>query len=571
MVARRLCHNDPMSDAPSGAASAVEDFWRLRRRARLREVLDQLSGGSSELLPYDDVRRRMRAVESTAPRLEDVPLAAIVGSVGRYRDFTREFLPRQNSDKERWVRVKLGMTGDTGLPPIEVYRIGDAYFVKDGNHRVSVMRELGAEYIQAYVTPVHTRVTLHPDDDPDDIILKAEYARFLEETRLDELRPGADLTVTAPGQYDTLLEHISVHRYYLGIDEDREVPYEEAVGHWYDHVYRPVVEAILATGLLRGFEGRTETDLYLWLSEHRGRLEEEMGWKLPSETIAENLQAGPRLSPEQRDELLDKLAHDREEVARVRLADDVLVALTGRGGGFAALEQALEVARFEQATLYGLHVVATQAEAQAPAAAAVRARFEGRCREAGVAHQFTLAVGGVVELLLERASWVDLVVADLTDPAANARFGAQYRAMLRRCPKPLLAVPRSADSSRARRLERVLLAYDASQRAEEALFAAAYVTAKWKLPLVVVTVSELGRPSAVTLDRARRYLGRFEIEADFLQAGGPVAETIVETAEAHRCDVIFMGSHAYSRWLESMLGGVLEEVLQRAERPVLIT
>ena len=151
----------------------------------------------------------------------------------------------------------------TGLPPIEVYNIGDAYFVKDGNHRVSVARQLGNETIQAYVTEVRTRVPMTADLTPDDLILKAEYADFLEQTHLDELRPDADLNVTIPGQYPKLLEHIAVHQYYRGLDLDREVSYLEAVAHWYDTVYLPIIELISERGIMRSFPDRTETDLYL--------------------------------------------------------------------------------------------------------------------------------------------------------------------------------------------------------------------------------------------------------------------------------------------------------------------
>ena len=151
-----------MVEPATGTARATSDFWRARRRARLREVLSVVSGRDEPLLSYDDVRRQFRGVESSRRDLTEVPLEAIVGSVGRYNDFTREFLPRQDSDKERWVRVKLAMTGPSGLPPVDLYRIGDAFFVRDGNHRVSVMRELGAEYIQAYVTSVVTNINPPP-------------------------------------------------------------------------------------------------------------------------------------------------------------------------------------------------------------------------------------------------------------------------------------------------------------------------------------------------------------------------------------------------------------------------
>lgn len=108
------------------------------------------------------------------------------------------------------------------------------------------------------------------------------------------MRPGADLKVTAPGAYPELLEHISVHRYFMGIDLDRPVTWEEAVVHWYDAVYLPVVKAIREHRLLEKFEGRTVTDLYLFLSEHRGRLEREFGWAMDGPELAEGLAEGGR-------------------------------------------------------------------------------------------------------------------------------------------------------------------------------------------------------------------------------------------------------------------------------------
>ena len=134
-------------------ASAVDDFYKARRRAQLHDIAAALRGASSRLLSYEDVRTRLQAVESSRRYLADIPLDSIVGSVGRYNDFTRTFLPKNNSAKQRWINVEVQMTGLEGLPPIDVYQLGDVYFVKDGNHRVSVARQLAFAYIQAYVTP----------------------------------------------------------------------------------------------------------------------------------------------------------------------------------------------------------------------------------------------------------------------------------------------------------------------------------------------------------------------------------------------------------------------------------
>ncbi len=221
---------------------ALEDFRTARRQSALEQIVARMTGRSVDLLSYEDVRQKLRAKFREPRKLKEIPLNAIVGSVDRYKDFTRNFLPKEEIDEHRWAGVRAATTGMVGLPPVEVYQINDVYFVEDGNHRVSVARRLGATHIQAYVTKFESRVPLTPDVQPDELIVKAEYVEFLEHTHLDEIRPEADLTMTAPGGYRTLEEHIHAHQYFMGLNQQREVPLEESVAHWYDTVYSPVVE-----------------------------------------------------------------------------------------------------------------------------------------------------------------------------------------------------------------------------------------------------------------------------------------------------------------------------------------
>lgn len=88
-----------------GSARIAEDFWRARRRARVQRVLARPTGRHGELLAYDDVRRKLHGIESPAARRQEVPLGAIVGSVGRHKDYDRAFLPLRDSDLDRWTRV----------------------------------------------------------------------------------------------------------------------------------------------------------------------------------------------------------------------------------------------------------------------------------------------------------------------------------------------------------------------------------------------------------------------------------------------------------------------------------
>lgn len=204
--------------------------------------------------------------------LEEIPVDLIAGSVGRYRDFDRAFLPRQRQTRNRWINIDRAMQQDVRLPPVELYKIGEVYFVRDGNHRVSVAREREQNYIDAFVTEIDVRVPLTPDTDLDELIRKAEQSDFFSKTNLDRLRPGQNVRLTLPGQYGKLLEHIHVHRWYLGVENHREMGWEEAVQSWYDRVYMPMVLYIREEKILEEFPNRTETDLYLWIIEHRSVL-----------------------------------------------------------------------------------------------------------------------------------------------------------------------------------------------------------------------------------------------------------------------------------------------------------
>ena len=548
----------------------------------------RLTGRSAELLSYEEVRQKLKARASGKRGLKEIPLDAIVGSVDRYADFTRGFLPRQDRDEQRWARVKVAMTGLVGLPPIEVYQLGQTYFVHDGNHRVSVARQLGATSIQAYVTEVRTRIPLSPDVEPNDLILKAEYADFLERTRLDVLRPDADLSVTVPGQYQVIEEHIEVHRYFMGLEQQREIPYEEAVGHWYDVVYLPVVQVIREQGILRDFPGRTEADLYLWVSEHRAKLEQELGWEVRPEAAVIDLaaQAGPRpqrVMARVGERVLDAVIPDeleagpppgewRRERLAVRRDDrlfaDILVPLSGEEMGWQALEQALVVAQREGARLRGLHVVPSEDQRKSAGAQAVQAEFNRRCEAAGIPGELAVEVGEPARKISERARWTDLVVLNLAHPPGPqpiARLSSGFSTLIRRCARPVLAVPRAAS-----RLDRALLAYDGSPKADEALFIATYLSGTWSIPLVVTTVIESGRASSDTLARAQTYLETHGVQATLVERTGPVAAETLITAEEYESDLLIMGGYGYNPVLEVVLGSAVDEVLRRSRLPMLI-
>jgi nucleotide-binding universal stress UspA family protein len=566
--------------------SAIQDFRRARARAKIEQIMARLTGASTELLNYEEVRQKLKGTHTTSLGLQDIPIDAIIGSVGRYADFTRSFLPRQDEDERRWAGVETAMTDMEGLPAVEVYQIGEAYFVLDGNHRVSVAKQLGATHIEAHVTQLHTRVPLAPDDRPEDLIVKAEYAEFLERISLDKLRPDADLSTSIPGRYRELEEHVSVHRYFMGIEQEREIPHEEAVAHWYDHVYFPVVEIIRRNGILRDFPGRTETDLYLWILRHRDELGQELAWEIRPEVAASDLVSrfSPRLkrifarvAAKVRDMTLPKRIasgpragewrREREGSAReTRLFARTLVTISGEDGGWKAVELALEVARREGGRLVGLHVVASEAQ-KSKAIRAIQAEFERRCEEAKIPAQWVLETGDVATTICERGQWLDLVVASVAHPPGDqpvARLGSGFRALVQHCPTPVLAVSQASSG-----VNRVLLAYDGSPKADEALFVSTYLAGRWNVDLTVVTVLVGEQTTARTIKRARRYLERHGIEAEYVTGRGPVGEAILQAAEERDSELIVMGGYS-NPVLEIVFGSTVDEVLQHGRYSVLI-
>lgn len=568
--------------------SAIQDFQRARNQADLKEILGRLTGRSTELLSYEDVRQKVRASGVVSRSLQEIPLDDIIGSVGRYNDFTRDFLPRQDSDQTRWANVKMAVSDLAGVPPVELYKVGEIYFVHDGHHRISVARNLGATHVQAYVTEIRSKVPLSPETEPDDLILKAEYADFVEETELDHLRPEADLTVTVPGQYQKLLEHIEVHRHYMGLEQQREIPYREAVTHWYDNVYRPVVDVIEEQGILHDFPNRTETDLYLWIGKRRENIQKELGWEIPSSVAAadlasqfssrlprvmgrigrrvldiivpDELESGPETGTWRREQLTDRIQD--------RLFNTILVPVSGNESGWIALEMASEVARREGSQIHGLHVVSDKIESETPEMKAIRERFYWRQGEVSFKGDFHFRSGSIVRNISEKARWVDLVVVKVDfppEPGLLGRLGSNFRTLVRRCSRPILAVTGPATP-----LLRPLLAFDDSPKAQEALFIATYLSGSWNVPLTVVSVSEKEKLNLKNLKKARSYLEEHGIEASYISASGPVAETLLQTAEDNACDWMIIGGYNLSPLVEAVLGTVLNQVIQQATIPLLI-
>ncbi len=276
---------------------ARSDFGKLRTRETLTRILSLLKARRDEMLSLGDVRSLLRPDSETYKGMRTIPIEMIVGSEGRYKDFNRAFLPRHDKLMRRWISVDMAHYQDVALPPIKVFEIGGVYFVRDGNHRVSVAKAKGAVFIDAEVISLSSEIPITPGMSREELkraVIDFEEARFYEMTRLHEPRPEARITFTEVGRYDELLGHIREHKWYMNLKESAEIPFETAADSWYTKVYFPIVEIIRETNLLGQFPQCTEADLYVFVGQHWGELSRRYGPLFTLEEAAEDFSIASR-------------------------------------------------------------------------------------------------------------------------------------------------------------------------------------------------------------------------------------------------------------------------------------
>ena len=310
----------------SSYREGVSKFQSVRNKAFWQEILHQFTGRQNELMNFDEVRSRLHLHEEHYQGVHDVPLEQIVGSVGRYKDFTSTFLPKNSNMKERWSRIYALANSMEGPPPIELYKVGDAYFVRDGNHRVSVAHELGSKTIQAHVIEMPTTVPLRPGMSDQEFEAAEAYANFLEETGLSRAVPDHEsIELTVPARYHELMGYIFLHERILEKVEGQAQTTETVTADWYHHLYEPAVGLIRKYKVLVLGKGkkaaRTEGDLFLWLMNNLLDLRHQYGDEAPVKSFSgaiksyleeENAQVPDALASENDESLL----LTRDEVAR---------------------------------------------------------------------------------------------------------------------------------------------------------------------------------------------------------------------------------------------------------------
>jgi hypothetical protein len=276
----------PRSTGLAGA-DAQDDFLRARRRlalSRLSRWLRREPGEVDHILPFDEVVAALGRLQERDAGEQVVALDAIVGTVDRLQGFDRHFRPTTPQVRRRWERIAAAMRRGEEMPPVDLYRVGEVYFVKDGHHRVSVARALGYHVIDARVTEVVTRVGAGRDLQRSDLPLKSHERVFFERVPLaSHARPR--VRPSDPWDFARLAEGIEAWGWRWTQEHGKLMDRRQLATRWYEEEYVPVVTMLRDAGMLgRG----TEADAYLRVGGDRYRLLRTHEW---SEDVLARLRA----------------------------------------------------------------------------------------------------------------------------------------------------------------------------------------------------------------------------------------------------------------------------------------
>jgi hypothetical protein len=256
---------------------AQTDFLRARRRAALGAMVARLRGEPDDVrlvLPYEEVVAALGYVSEHSAGQHVVPLDAIVGTVDRGRDFDRSFRPTTGRVRSRWEHIAAAMRRGEAMPPVDLVRVGQIYFVRDGHHRISVARALGHTDIDAYVTEVVTRIGAERAITLDELPVKSHERVFFERVPLPD-NARADIKLTDPWDYGRLAEAVEAWGFRLSQERGEPISRREGAYLWLETEYRPVIEMLQGADLIGT---NTETEAYMRVSAARYRLLRTHTW-----------------------------------------------------------------------------------------------------------------------------------------------------------------------------------------------------------------------------------------------------------------------------------------------------
>ena len=248
-------------------ADAQYDFSRARRQRALARLAARLRRAEDvdHILPFEEVARALGRTGERRLGQQLIALDSIVGTVDRSGEFDRSFRPTSPRVRERWQRINLAQRKGEAMPPIDVYRIGELHFVKDGHHRVSVARALGYTDIEAYVTEVLTQVGADREIRLRDLPLKSHQRLFYERVPLPPDQ-RQQIKLSDEWRYAALAEAVEAWGFRAIQVRGELVSRAEVAEAWFEEEYVPVVEMLREAELVRR---GTETESYMRVSHLR--------------------------------------------------------------------------------------------------------------------------------------------------------------------------------------------------------------------------------------------------------------------------------------------------------------
>jgi hypothetical protein len=256
---------------------AQHDFLRARRRATTARLIARLRGEPDDvnvILPYEEVVAALGFVSEHQVGLRVVSLDAIVGTIDRGRDFDRSFRPTSRRVRSRWEHIAAAMRRGEALPPVDLLKVGDVYFVRDGHHRVSVASALGLHDIDAYVTEVTTRVDASAAMRLSELPSKSHERVFFERVPVPE-EARAEIKLPHARDYATLAEGVEAWGFRAMQEHGELLDRRQTALMWLAHEYRPVVAMLREADMV---EEDSETEAYLRVAAERYRLLRTHTW-----------------------------------------------------------------------------------------------------------------------------------------------------------------------------------------------------------------------------------------------------------------------------------------------------
>jgi hypothetical protein len=204
------------------------------------------------LKEFEEVQRAHGALATRPLGVIQVPIAQIVGSVGRARYFPQGLRPGRGLTPSRVRRLVAALNHGEVLPPVLLYRIGHEYFIADGHHRVAAARLTGQEDIDAEVVAF-----LSETQRPEDVVAR-------ERVHFEQLTGITNIILHEVGQYPKLLRWIEDHKRQRGRGS-----LKSAAREWYARIYLPTIQDPTFRRLTRFFPDRSPGDLFVYLGDHK--------------------------------------------------------------------------------------------------------------------------------------------------------------------------------------------------------------------------------------------------------------------------------------------------------------